>query len=131
MPNEVHGMTINSFTSISLDPPTVLISLKQGRTHQLICKNRRFGVSVLHEEQTSFSALFSGKAETDCKPEFVVPTHAPVLNSALAWFECELHEQVEIHDHTLFIARVTSCGSVEGAPLVFFGSRYHRHPSWS
>lgn len=131
MPDEVHGMTINSFTSVSLDPPTVLISLKRGRTHQLICKNQRFGVSVLHQEQADYSALFSGKTETNCKPEFVIPTHAPVLRSALAWFECEVQEQVEIHDHTLFIARVTACGSVNGAPLVFFASRYHQHPSWT
>lgn len=131
MPDEVHGMTINSFTSISLDPPTVLISLKPGRTHQLIRKNRRFGVSILHEEQLDFSSLFSGRLEVDCRPEFVIPSQAPVLGSALAWFECELQKEVEIHDHTLIIARVNACGSVDGAPLVFFASRYHRHPSWS
>ncbi|OZI74621.1 styrene monooxygenase NADH-dependent flavin reductase subunit StyB [Bordetella genomosp. 12] len=128
---EVHGMTINSFTSVSLDPPTVLISLKSGRTHGLIRNHLRFGVSVLHDEQVGLSALFSGKAPADSRPEFVVPNHSPVLRSALAWFECEVQQQVDIHDHTLFIARVTASGCVQGAPLLFFSSRYHRRQSWS
>ncbi len=131
MPDEVHGMTINSFTSISLDPPTVLISLKPGRTNQLVSQRRRFGVSILHDDQAEYSALFSGRQDVNCRPEFVIPSQAPVLGSALAWFECELQHQVQIHDHTLFIAEVTACGSVDGAPLLFFASRYHRHSSWS
>ncbi len=50
----------------------------------------------------------------------------PTLRNCLAWFECEIVEKVQIHDHTLFVAQVTACGSEEGTPLMFFGSRYHR-----
>ncbi|MCO1367061.1 styrene monooxygenase NADH-dependent flavin reductase subunit StyB [Burkholderia multivorans] len=128
---EVHGATINSFTSISLDPPTIMISLKPGRTHRLISDQGCFGISILHDEQESYSALFSGRVESDCKPEFVVPSRVPVLRSALAWFECDVTERVEMCDHTLFFARVVACDGSAGSPLVFYASRYHKQPSWA
>ncbi|MGF6930868.1 flavin reductase (DIM6/NTAB) family NADH-FMN oxidoreductase RutF [Paraburkholderia sp. UCT70] len=82
-------------------------------------------MSILRDEHADFSALFSGRAGSARKPEFVVPSQAPVLRAALAWFECERLDQHDIHDHTLFVATVTACESLDGAPLIFFASRYH------
>jgi styrene monooxygenase reductase component len=123
----VHGMTINSFTSISLDPPTVLVSLKPGRTHRAISRRGAYGVSILHHEQQSFSAHFSGKPQLPA-PEFVVRNRVPTLKDSLAWFECEVESCVQIHDHTLFVARVVACDAVNGSPLMFFASKHHRNP---
>lgn len=126
----VHGMTINSFTSISLDPPTVMISLKPGRTHNLISEHGRYGVSILHDGQETYSAQFSGRPNPDLTPEFEVYAHVPVLRSSLAWFDCEVIERVKVHDHTLFIAKVVACQAAHGAPLVFFASQYHKQKFW-
>jgi len=121
-----HGMTINSFTSISLDPATVLISLRPGKAHRLITRSGRFGASLLLEEQQGYSAHFSGKPQEALVPEFIVRHRVPTLRHCLAWFECEVAEQVQIHDHTLFLARVIQCDTMQGAPLMFYASRYHR-----
>ena len=49
----------------------------------------------------------------------------PTLVDCLAWFECEVTRRLEIHDHTVFVARVLSCGGDGGSPLLFYGSGYH------
>lgn len=123
---QVHGMTVNSFTSVSLDPPTVLVSLKPGRTHRAISRRGAYGVSILHEDQQGFSAHFSGKLQTPA-PEFVVRQRIPTLKDSLAWFECEVESRVQIHDHTLFVARVVACDAINGAPLMFFASKHHKN----
>jgi len=121
----VHGATINSFTSISLDPPTVMISLKPGRAHQLISEGGVYGVSVLSEGQQGHSRYFTGKRDGEWHPEFVVGERVPTLAGSLARFECEVVNAVPVNDHTLFLARVVRCESQTGSPLMFFASTYH------
>jgi flavin reductase (DIM6/NTAB) family NADH-FMN oxidoreductase RutF len=122
----VRGMTCNSFTSVSLDPPTILVSLKPGKTHSAISEGGIFGVSVLRDEHQHYSAYFSGPPKAEAPPDFVVRNSVPTLRECLAWFECEVIGKVDVHDHALFIARVTGCGTTDGAPIMFFESRYHR-----
>jgi len=123
----IRRMTCNSFTSISLDPATVLVSLKRGKTHAAISSAGKFGVSILRDEHQSYSAHFSSRAQTEGPPEFAVRGTTPTLRECLAWFECEVVQKVDIHDHTLFLGLVKKCGTIEGARLVFFESRYHRY----
>lgn len=122
----VHGATVNSFTSVSLNPPTVLVSLKPGKAHQLISRNGRYGACILNEEQQNFSAHFSGRPQETVQPDFLVRDRLPTLRHCLAWFECAVIEKLQVHDHTLFVAEVTACGNEDGTPLMFFASRYHR-----
>ncbi len=118
-----HGMTISSFTSISLAPPTVLISIKAGRMHRLISKEGWFGVSVLGEGQRQHSQYFAGDRGPEV-PGFALRNRIPTLKDCLAWFECAVTSRIQVHDHTLFVARVMFCDSVGGPPLLFFSSRY-------
>jgi flavin reductase (DIM6/NTAB) family NADH-FMN oxidoreductase RutF len=122
----VHGATVNSFTSVSLQPPTVLVSLKPGKAHRLISRSGRYGACILNESQQGFSSHFAGKPQEALKPDFVTRDRLPTLRNCLAWFECAVTSRIQVHDHTLFIAEVTSCGSEEGTPLMFFGSQYQR-----
>jgi flavin reductase (DIM6/NTAB) family NADH-FMN oxidoreductase RutF len=122
----VHGATVNSFTSVSLSPPTVLVSLKPGKAHRLISRTGRYGACILNEGQQPFSAHFAGKPQETLKPDFITRASTPTLRHCLAWFECAVIERVQVHDHTLFIAEVTACGNEDGTPLMFYGSRYHR-----
>lgn len=126
---QVHGMTVNSFTSVSLDPPTVLVSLKPGKAHRLISRHGRYGASILNEGQQSFSVHFSGRPQETVQPDFTVRQQLPTLRNCLAWFECQTVEKVQVHDHTLFVAQVLACGVEGGSPLMFYGSRYHRAAS--
>lgn len=122
----VHGATVNSFTSISLDPPTVMVSLRPGRANDLVSKNGVYGVSVLTDCQQSHSMYFTGKRDGDCTPEFDEGTIVPTLKGSLARFECRVTEKIKVHDHTIFLARVEHCASEDGAPLMFFASKYHQ-----
>lgn len=123
---QAHGLTVNSFTSISLDPPTVLISLRPGKAHRMIMRSGRFGASILNEGQQGYSAHFSGKPQESFVPDFVVRYRIPTLRHCLAWFECEIVERIQVHDHTLFAAKVMQCDVLEGLPLMFYANRYHR-----
>jgi flavin reductase (DIM6/NTAB) family NADH-FMN oxidoreductase RutF len=120
------GMTISSFTSISLDPASVLVSLRPGRTHQRIRRSGWYGVSVLAGDQEVWSRHFSGKPQTGVTAAWDMKSHVPVLRGALAWFECEVDSVLQVHDHTLFVARVVDCSHVHGDPLMFYASRVHR-----
>lgn len=120
------GMTVNSFTSVSLEPPSVLVSLKPGRTQRLVRRRGCYGVSVLAGDQEPWSQHFSGRPQADLAPAWSVRAGVPVLAGALAWFACEVDGVLPVHDHTLFVARVIDCGHAGGEPLMFFASRYHR-----
>jgi flavin reductase (DIM6/NTAB) family NADH-FMN oxidoreductase RutF len=121
----VHGATVNSFTSVSTKPPTVMVSLMAGRAHQFITGNGHFGASVLAQDQQHWSDHFAGKPHA-VTPEFTIRDRVPTLLDCLAWFECEVVQRFDVHDHTVFVARVLSSGTNGGSPLMFFGSRYHR-----
>lgn len=124
---DIQGMTCNSFTSISLEPPTILVSLKPGNTHRAVRATGRFGVSVLQAEHQAYSAYFAGAGDTESRPTLIRRQLVPTLRDSLAWFECSVESCVEIHDHTLFVGRVRTCGARQGSPLIFYSSRYHRH----
>lgn len=81
-----HGMTVNSFTSVSLDPPSVLVSLRPGRTHQLVRRRGVYGVSVLAGDQEAWSQHFSGRPQPGLQAGWEIRAQAPVLRGALAWF---------------------------------------------
>lgn len=122
----VAGMTANSFTSVSLDPPTILVSVMQGRTLRAIERAGCFTVSVLGEGSEHVSAHFAGKPSPGWGPEYFGADGFVGLSDALARFECSVVQSVAVHDHKLLIAEVLSCKVTEAEPLVFFGSRYRR-----
>ena len=128
-----HGMTVNSFTSVSLDPPMVLWCAERGsRTLALVQESGVYGVSVLGEHQVDLSQHFAGRwtegvdrfAGIDC---FDGPaTGCPLLRGALATFECRLAMDQAVGDHHVLLARVEDVRMPEepGSPLLYFGSRY-------
>lgn len=128
-----HGMTVNSFTSISLDPATISISLNQSsRTHELVTKSRAFGLTMLSAEQVKISDLFAGRtSETedrfaDLQTETLV-TGSPLIVGGLAWLDCRVIETYNAGMNTLFIAEVLAArGLSDGLPLV-----YHNRKYWS
>ena len=128
---EVHGMTANAFTSVSLDPVLVLVCVDhRARTHAHLHARKRFGVNVLRNDQQSISEYYARSAETHQHPEsagarFERTAHGtPVLQGALAYLECRLHSTQAAGDHTIFIAEVEEVVVREGEPLLYFRSEY-------
>ena len=125
------GMTANSFTSVSLDPPLVLVSIDQrNRTHRLLDLGDSFAVNVLAEDQQTWSDRFAGR-HGDVQGQFEDVPHAltaeglPIIDGALASFVCRVVAVHPAGDHSLFIGQVERLEGRPGArPLLFFGGKY-------
>ena len=128
---EVHGMTANAFTSVSLNPPMVLVCVDhRARTHAHLQARKRFGVNVLSADQQAISEYYARSDEAHQHAEvagarFARTKHGtPVLEDALAYLECRLHKAQSAGDHTIFIAEVEHVEVREGEPLLYFRSQY-------
>jgi flavin reductase (DIM6/NTAB) family NADH-FMN oxidoreductase RutF len=129
---EVHGMTANAFTSVSLDPLLVLVCVDhRARTHAHLHAKKRFGVNVLVENQRAISEYYARPtathqhAEQEAAARFDRTEHGtPVLHGALAYMECRLHTAQDAGDHTIFIAEVEDVVVREGNPLLYFRGNY-------
>jgi flavin reductase (DIM6/NTAB) family NADH-FMN oxidoreductase RutF len=118
------GLTTSAFCSVSLDPPLVLVCFdRTSRTLAVVREGRRFAVNVLRAGDEDLALLFAGKAPHPEK--FAAVTHTaqhgvPVLDSALAWFVCDLESLAPGGDHEIGIGAVTAMGEdPAGEPLVF------------
>lgn len=124
----VHGMTANSFTSVSLDPPLVLVCIgKKNRTHALIEKEGKFGVSVLSEEHEAVSRHFAGARDLPIDITwFEEGLGTPVIKESVAWLDCTVWRSYDGGDHTIFVGKVEALGAPGGKPLIFFQGAYRR-----
>jgi flavin reductase (DIM6/NTAB) family NADH-FMN oxidoreductase RutF len=126
------GMTVNAFTSLSLEPPMLLVCLdNKSSTLTHILESRKFCVHFLSEEQEDVSRAFARKGEADKFegfPYFAGETGVPVLEGCLAYVECGLRKAVEGGDHQILLGdglRLVVPSS-EAGPLLFFGGKYGR-----
>ena len=126
-----HGMTVNSFTSISLAPAMVSISLQQSsRTHELVSKSHAFGLTMLSSEQVKISDRFAGRDSEvedrffDLKTDTLV-TGSPLIVGGLAWLDCLVVDTFNAGMNTLFIAEVLAAHSAgDGVPLMYHDRKY-------
>ncbi|WP_410623672.1 flavin reductase [Amycolatopsis sp. cmx-8-4] len=124
------GMTVGSFTSVSLDPPLVaFLPGKQSGTSAKIVRNGRFCVNVLGAHQESASRAFAtgGERKFDGLDWTPSPSGMPRLGSAVAWIECVVDAVHDAGDHDIVVGRVTSLDAAgPSLPLVFFQGGYGR-----
>jgi flavin reductase (DIM6/NTAB) family NADH-FMN oxidoreductase RutF len=124
------GLTMSSFNSVSLDPPLVLFSIgRSAYSLSAMLEARSFGINLLSRAQRDLSDRFA-KAQTDKWRDVahvVSDLEAPLLDSALAHFECRPYAHYDGGDHVIFVVEVLrfSVPSEGEGPLVFFGGRYH------
>lgn len=120
------AIVANSFASVSLDPPLVLWSpAKSSKRFEHFAGSRRFAVHVLGADQRDICAAII-KSKTAISE---VPTHQshcgmPIIEGALATFECTLETTHDAGDHVIVVGRVTKAHHQGGDPLVFHGGRY-------
>lgn len=131
--NEIqHGMTVTSFTSLSLEPPLVMVSLeKTTRTHGLVDLSGAFGVSILREDQQPISNRFAGLATELTNrfaglQTFTLESGSPLLTDALAWLDCRVTERHAAGTHTIFFGEVIAARSSEGGPPLLYFNRNYR-----
>ncbi len=125
---EAVGMTANSFSSVSLDPPLVLWSLQNGSdVYDTFASPKSFAINVLSSEQVELSNLYAKKGDHLMDPGHyqLGANGAPVVRDALVTFECELDTTHEGGDHLIIIGRVQNLVSrPTGDPLLFYAGGY-------
>ena len=127
--DQVHGMTVNGFMSVSLEPPLIMVSIgNQQKMLDHLIQSGRFGVSILKEDQENISSHFAGKPDEKLKVDFLDINDTPILQNHLAYFVAKVVNTHKEGDHTLFVGEVEECTAAETqeGPLLFFGGGYRR-----
>lgn len=120
---ERRGFTANSFTTVSLEPPLVLVCLaEKAESYEAFNGAETFAVNILHENQRDSALRFASKRPD--KFEDIASTRgrqgAPILDGSICWFECAAHERIVAGDHLILIGRIIDYASNEGRPLGYF-----------
>ncbi|HTD15582.1 MAG TPA: flavin reductase family protein [Chthoniobacterales bacterium] len=121
-----HGMTASSFSSLSLDPPLVLVSVDQrARLHQLLPEIGRYGVSILAKGQDLLSTHFAGRPSESLEIPWVEAEGLPFLDGAVAHLACNVFEAVPAGDHIIYIGRITHAQAwPDRPPLLYHCGKY-------
>jgi len=136
---EQHGMTVNSFTSLALSPPLVMVSLEKGtRTHGLVQQERAFAVTILASDQREISDRFAGRESEQSDrfarlESFTLTSGCPLLVGGLAFFDCRVAATYSAGTHTIFIGEVLAAESNPDAkslkPLLYYDQDYRQMSS--
>ena len=123
----VHGITVNSFTSLSLVPPLVGVAIDvRARAHALLPALARYGVSILSADQAAISDHFAGRPVPLADDPFEALDGHFVIRGAAAQLVCVVVDQVPVGDHTLVVGRVAHARVADTASLAYVRGRYGR-----
>jgi flavin reductase (DIM6/NTAB) family NADH-FMN oxidoreductase RutF len=130
-PGHVHGMTANSFTSVSLEPPLISVCVaEQAHLLPLLKGKRLFGINVLKEDQQKLSEFFAIARQPTAEEEnmdvrfFWTSQNIPLMENVLCQISCRLHSTHLAGDHTIVVGEVLSAALYPGRPLLFFRGDY-------
>lgn len=130
---EIHGMTVSSFTSLSLEPPLVLVSLERTtKTHRIVAASQHFLVAVLAEDQRSLSDRFAGRVADEQDrfegvPHWMASSGCPVPEGSLAYLDCKVSGSHDAGTHTVFIGEVQRADILRQAPPLIYFDRDYRN----
>ncbi len=127
--DEFFGMTINSFTSVSLDPPLVLFSIDNKSSNlSLFKKNRNFTLNILSNDQQDLSNAFAtpkNSSKWGVEPYFFSNFGNPIFKNSIAYIECEKFKVLKVGDHHIIIGRVLDFQKIsDKEPLLYYGGKY-------
>ena len=129
-----HSMTANSFTSVCLDPPIVLICVAHGtHTYGYVEHNGRFGINILGENQENLGVYFAKRPEDRVEgTEYhytIAEDDIPMLDHSMVFFGCQVVGSHVYGDHTVYMGEVKEVRRTDaGTPLMFYQSRWY-HPA--
>ncbi len=124
---QMHGLTANAFTSVSLVPPLLLICVdKKAESYPSFEESKVFTVNILKDDQEALSRRFavSGGEKFQGVAYRMGANGAPILEGVLAWLECKVAASYEGGDHTIYLGEIQEAETREGKPLLFFRGGY-------
>ncbi|MBC7900096.1 MAG: flavin reductase family protein [Saprospiraceae bacterium] len=122
-----HGITVSAFSSVSLDPPLVMICIeKTAGSHDALIGSATFVVNVLSQSQAAVSERFATQIQDKFRGVEFNPgiEGVPVLAGCLVNLECRVQNFYDGGDHSLFVGRVEKATIMDGSPLVYFHGNY-------
>ena len=122
-----HGLTVSSFTAVSIEPPLILVCIDYACTFlEHFRASTHFGVNVLAEPQRELSVIFAEKPEGRFNGVdwYSSPSGVPLLQNCLTNIECRVSSIIEAGDHAIFLAQVVEAESRDGEPLLYFNRDY-------
>lgn len=130
--HEMHAMTVNAVTSVSLDPLLMLVCIEQNaRSHELVQKAGAFALNILTAEQQELGERFAYDREARSHPESLVKGHTEItggliFDDTLGYLECRVTAEHPGGDHTIFVAEVIKAqlGNSPSAPLLYYGGKW-------
>lgn len=124
----IHGFTVNAFSSVTTEPPSVLICVnRSGQAHSIITQSHRFCVNILGLEQQELAERFAGGRPQE---RFYGVTHrqgpsgSPILDGVLGYVDCEVDSELTARTHSIFIGKVLEAFERAGAPLGYYDRRF-------
>ncbi len=124
-----HGMTVNSFTSVSMEPPQILICVDiTAGLLPIFASRGYFGLSFLTEEQQDLSSRFArrGQNRFESTPWVAGNSGVPLIPGSLARLECRIDRTIHSGDHVILISRVMAADISSGRPLLYFERGYRK-----
>lgn len=127
---DFYGMTATSFTSVSLDPRLVQVSLDlESRTHAAVSQSGVFGANILSAQQIDIARRFATAGLDrfqDLEVTLGIKTGVPLFPGAIGFLECRVTDEIPGGDHTIFVGEVLSAATTDDPPLIHFRGNYHR-----
>lgn len=123
------GMTANAVTSLSLQPPLVLMAVvRESQSRDMFAQGGCFALNILSAEQEVISNrfAFAGPKDFSGLETITAVTGAPILPDAIGWVDCRLRDILDGGDHDIFIGEILAGDFREAAPLLYFGGKYAR-----
>ncbi len=125
--NKPVGGTMNSFTSVSLNPPLIAVFIKEdSRTSGAIRDTGKFVVNILNDEQETFAKKFASDLSDDKFSEVIYHFNGggvPILDESLGYIECSLYKEEKIADHILFVGKVENASVLNDSHALVYHKR--------
>lgn len=123
--DEIFGVTVNAFMSISLSPKLIAISIDENASiYHRIQDVKSFGVSILKEEQKEIAMIFAKQIKKDREIDYFINDGTPVIRDSLGTLVCQVRDKVKAGDHMIIIAEVTELTVEEGEPILYSDGNY-------
>jgi flavin reductase (DIM6/NTAB) family NADH-FMN oxidoreductase RutF len=121
------GLAVNAFSSISLDPPMVMVCVQRtSSTYESLFRAKHLAINIMSTEQLDVVGRFASKAADKFAGVDWTSNRfgSPVLEGSSAWMEAEIRERLQASTHTIFICRVVGAGVSDRQPMVYSAGRF-------
>ncbi len=121
------GMTINSFSSLSLSPPLITWCIdRKATSYQVFARAETFAITILAHDQSEFAARFATRGEDKFRGIEIAGLEAPPVPGGCAWFRCSTYRSYLLGDHRMLVGQITVCGRNTKQPLVFHNGKFQQ-----